>query len=98
MQVAVNQDTVKRFMDIVEENFSNGIRDDIIDTSKILKIFSADYPDEKIFLDSLIDIIHTNGIETGGRFYFISEDNIESILFFFDEILKKFSIAYYSSV
>ena len=98
MQAVVNQDTVKRFINIVSENFSNGIRDDFIDTTKILRIFSANYPEENIFRDSLIDIIHTNGLETSGRFYFISDDNVESILFFFDEILKKSPIAYYSTV
>ena len=98
MQAAINQDMVQRFINIVEENFSNGIRDDFIDTGKILRIFSVYYPEEIIYRDSLIELIHTNGIETSGRFYFISEDRIESIQYFLDEILKKSPIAYYVSI
>ena len=98
MQATLNQDTVKIFFNIVEENFSNGIRDDFIDTGKILRLFSAYYPKVIIFRDSVIDFIHTNGIENSGRFYFFSKDRIESIQFFLDEILKKSPIAYYSSI
>lgn len=98
MQAVVNQDTVRRFKYIVEENFYNGIRDDDIDINKILNLFSYYYPGEIILRDLLMEIIHTNGIENSGRFYFFSDDRIDTIQCFLDEILKKSSIAYYSSV
>ena len=70
MQTIANQDTVKRFKYIIEENFSNGVRDDVIDINKILRIFSDYYPGEIIFRDRLVEIIHTTCIENSGRFYF----------------------------
>ena len=42
--------------------------------------------------------IRANGIEDGGRFYFISDENAESIRRFLDEILSANSIAYYTKI
>ena len=98
MQTIANQDTVKRFKYIIEENFSNGVRDDVIDINKILRIFSDYYPGEIIFRDRLVEIIHTTCIENSGRFYFFSDDRIDTIQCFLDEILRKSPIAYYSAV
>lgn len=92
------QDTAQRLINIVEENFYNGIRDDFIDTSKILRLFSYYYPNEIIFRESVVEIIHSNAIENKGRFYFIAPDTVETIQYFLDEILKKNSLAYYTAI
>lgn len=91
-------DFVKRIEGIMTANFPNGIRDDFIDTNKVLRIYSANYTDEMISRYRITNIIHDNGIEDGGRFYFISERIAENLKQFMTDILKKFSIVYYSVV
>ncbi len=89
------QDTVKKF---VGDNFPNGIRDDFIDTSKVSRIYSVNNDGGHISRNYVVEIIRANGIEDGGRFYFISDENAESIHHFLDEILSAKSIAYYSKI
>lgn len=92
------EDKVKNVIEIIRGNFQNGIRDDFIDTNKIRKIYSASYSDENITQSFVADIIRANGIEDGGRFYFISDDNAEGIRRLIDEILSVHSIAYYIKI
>ncbi len=92
------QDIVKNVIEIIRDNFPNGIRNDFIDVSKVLRIYSASYDGEHISRDYIVEIILAHGIEDGGRFYFISEENAESIRHFLDEILSANSIAYYSKI
>ena len=92
------QNIVKNVVEIVKENFQNGIRDDFIDMNKVLRIYRTNHADENISRDFIADIIRTNGIEDGGRFYFISDDDAENIRRFLDEILSAHSIAYYAKI
>ena len=92
------QDIVKKIIEIIRDNFSNGVRNDFIDTNKIRKIYSVSYSDENITQSFVSGIIRANGIEDGGRFYFISDDNVEDIRRFLDEILSLHSIAYYTKI
>ena len=94
----MQQDIVKKIIGIIRDNFSNGVRNDFIDTNKVRKIYSASYSDENITQSFVADIIRANGIEAGGRFYFISDDNVEDIRRFLDEILSVHSIAYYTKI
>lgn len=89
---------VEKIIEIIKENFSNGIRDDFIDTNKILRIYLAKYPEEKVSRNFIVNVIHSQGIQTGGRFYFVSEGDIAKIISFFGEILKNSSVAFYSVV
>ncbi|MBR6012953.1 MAG: hypothetical protein IK062_04115 [Selenomonadaceae bacterium] len=91
------QDNAKQIINIIKENFSNGIRNDFIDINKVLKIYLNSYPEEQISRDFTIDVIRLNGIKAGTRFYFVSENDIERILLVFDAILEKYSIVYYST-
>jgi|GEM_PF-6588205 len=92
------EDKVKNVIEIIRGNFPNGIRDDFIDTNKVRKIYSANYPDENITRDFVAFVIRTHGIEDSGRFYFTSNDNVEDIRRFIDEILSVNSIAYYTKI
>ena len=92
------QDIVKNVIDVIRNNFPNGIRDDFIDTNKVSRIYSASYDGEHISRNYVVEIIRANGIEDGGRFYFISDAASENIRNFLDEILSANSIAYYSKI
>ncbi|MBQ6296990.1 MAG: hypothetical protein IJK81_04770 [Selenomonadaceae bacterium] len=92
------QDKVNNVIEIIKNNFPNGIRDDFIDTNRVCKIYSANYPDENITRNFVAVAIRANGIEDGGRFYFISNDNVEEIRRFIGEILRANSMAYYTKI
>ena len=92
------QDVTKKIIEIITANFPNGIRDDFIDTNKVLRIYSSDYADEKISRSMVADVIHTNGIENGGRFYFVEEKDFEIIFLIADELLEQYPVVYYSAV
>lgn len=92
------QDIVKKIIEIIRNNFSNGVRNDFIDINKVRKIYSANYSDENITQSFVVDIIRAHGIEDGGRFYFVSNDNLEDIRRFLGEILSLHSIAYYIKI
>lgn len=85
----------KKIIDIIEENFPNGVRKDYIDTGKILRLYSSAHED-KISRAFVNDFIQINGVEIGGRFYFVSDDDIKYLLRFFGEILDQHEIVYYS--
>ncbi len=89
------QNAERKIIETIAGNFYNGIRDDFIDTNKILRLCSAD---KNISLDLIAEVIHKKGIEFGGRFYFVTENISSGVKCFIDKILKKFSIVYYSAV
>ena len=86
--------TAKKILNVIRDNFPNGIRPDFIDTHKVLRLCG----DENISRKAVADIIRENGIENGGRFYFISPDTATEIKYLFAELLQTNSIVYYSSV
>ena len=90
-------DAEKKVIAIVKENFPNGIRDDFIDTNKVLQIYRTRYADE-ISLKTIAKVIRMSGLEDGSRFYFVSAEDIQSVRWLFDEILETNSIVYYSVV
>ena len=92
------QNTVEKIIKIIRENFPNGIRDDFIDTGKVLKIFAASNDGKNVLRGLISEVIHTNGIEDGGRFYFISENDTAKIRDLLNEILAENPIVYYSVV
>lgn len=92
------QNVIERITEIIISGFPNGIRDDFIDTNKVMRIYLAKYTDKNISQDLIADVIHKKGIEHGGRFYFVEEKDMEIILLGIDEILEQYSIAYYSAV
>ena len=91
-------DVAKKIIEIIKENFPNGIRDDFIDTRKILRIYSANHAEENISQEFIAEVIRAAGIDDGGRFYFISADDVTAIKNLFDDLLQKNSILYYSAV
>lgn len=92
------QDITKKIIATIKNNFPNGIRDDFIDTNRAWRIYSAECPDENISRDRIVETVRANGIESGGRFYFLSDDEAERILLAFDAIFEKYSIVYYSAL
>lgn len=92
------QNATKKIIDIIRENFPNGVRDDYIDINRILRIYAAKGADENISRDLITDTLHANGIEYGGRFYFISENDAEYLLLNLSEILEQYNIAYYAAI
>lgn len=92
------QDIIKKIIKIIVANFPNGVRDDFIDTNKVLRIYLANYANEKISRAAVIDAIRANGIETDGRFYFLPDDAAEHVLLIFDELLETNPIVYYAAV
>ena len=85
----------KKIVGVVNENFPNGVRDDFIDTNKVLKIYRTRYT-EKISHKDIADFIRINGLEEGGRFYFVSDEDARAVDWFFEEILATNPIVYYS--
>ena len=92
------QDTVKKIIEIITADFPNGLRDDFIDTNKILRIYAANHSDENISRDFVVDVIHKHGIFDGTRFYFFSENIRENVKQFIDKIFSTCSIAYYGTI
>ncbi|MBR1645653.1 MAG: hypothetical protein IJ685_02630 [Selenomonadaceae bacterium] len=92
------QNVPKKIIEIIMANFPNGIRDDFIDTNKVLRIYSTDYVDEKISRELIADVIRENGIEFGSRFYFLAERDREIIFLIADELLEQYPVVYYSAV
>lgn len=82
------QDFTKKIIEIIRANFTNGIRDDFIDTTKVSKIYSINHPNENISQDSIVRVIHNNGIETNGRFYFVEDREVESIRRLLNDLLQ----------
>ena len=89
---------MKKIIEIITANFPNGIRDDFIDTTKVLRIYSTNYADENISRELIAKAIHKNGILHGGRFYFISDSDSKNILRLINEILESHPIACYCAV
>lgn len=88
----------RQVIEIIKSYFPNGLRDDFIDTNKILLIYSANFPKEKISRNLIADVIRANGIEDNGKFYFISDEDVKKIKCLFNEILEKNFVVYYSAV
>ena len=91
------QDTEPKIIDIIKKNFPNGVRADFIDANKIFRLYAANYHEE-ISRDKIIETICKNGVENGGRYYFISSSKVEELQKLFAGILEKNSIAYYSEI
>lgn len=87
-----------RLIEIIRNNFRNGIRDDFIDLNKVLRIYSASCAGENISISFIANIVRAKGMEHDGRFYFLSADDTEHVLLIFDELLKKYPIVYYAAV
>lgn len=94
----MKRDDAKKIITAIKDNFSNGIRDDILDVKKIFCICSAAFPEEKFSARFIRYVIHSEGIKVGKRFYFVSDQDIEKILLFLDVILKRNHIVFYSVV
>ena len=77
-------------------DFPNGIRDDFIDTNKVLRIYSSKHADGNISRNLVADVIHANGIENGGRFYFVKEQDREIISLVLAELLARYSVVCYA--
>lgn len=92
------QDTAKNIIEIIKENFPNGIRDDFIDINKVLRLYLARHANEENLRSLIGYIICRDGIADGGRYYFIADDDFEDIKRLIDDILEKHSIVYYSSI
>ena len=89
---------MEKILKIIADNFPNGIRDDFIDTNRVLKIYSATHADENVSLDFIATVIRANGTKNGGRFYFISDAAAENIRQLITEILNAHALAYYSAI
>jgi hypothetical protein len=92
------KDVVNKIIKIIGDNFPNGIRDDFIDTNKILRIYSESCESKNISGRFISHIIRSNGIEEGGRFYFVSSEGATQIKRLFDDLFETNSILYYSVV
>ena len=91
-------DAMTKILEIVKNNFPNGIRDDFIDLNKVLRIYSASGAGANISRDFIAEVIRANGIAEGGRFYFISDADSEELRRLIDSILSSHAVAYYSAV
>ena len=88
------KDIAQKIIEIIKKNFPNGVRADFIDANKIARLYAANYHEE-ISRAQILEIICKSGIENGGRFYFISENDVEIILTALSaifEIIRRFII------
>ena len=92
------QNITESIIEIIKNNFPNGIRNDFIDVNKVMRIYLASREHESILRNCIADIIRENGIEFGGRFYFISDADAENILSLVNGILENHAVAYYVSI
>lgn len=92
------KDVYEKVLEIIKNNFANGIRDDFIDANKVRRIYSTNQIDNDISFEVVVKIIRANGIEYDGRFYFIPDEEIKNLRNFFSKILKEHNIAYYDVV
>ena len=91
------QDTTETIIEIIKNNFPNGIRNDFIDIGKVMRILSS--PEhENVLRNYIADIIRSNGVECGGRFYFISDADADNIVRLVNGILENHAVAYYSVI
>lgn len=88
---------VKRIINIIRDYFINGIRDDFIDTSKVLRICLAEGLRDDLSLDAISHFIRSEGIRQGQRFYFFSAEVVAYLRCFLAEILKTNAIVYYEA-
>ena len=80
------QTVIEKVIDIIRENFPNGIRNDYIDTGKILRLYSSNHADEIISREFVTSVIHVNGLELSGRFYFPPDNDTENLTRHFGEM------------
>ena len=92
------QNTATKVLNVIKNNFPYGIRDDFIDTTKVLRIYLADCNDDRITQNQIARIIRENGVADGGRFYFVSEGDAAKIRLLSNKILKLNVIAYYTTL
>ncbi len=91
------QDITETIIEIIKNNFPNGIRNDFIDIGKVMRILSS--PEhENVLRNYIADIIQSNGVECGGRFYFISDADADNIVRLVNGILENHSVAYYVAI
>ena len=91
-------DVEKIIVDVIKENFPNGIRDDFIDINKVLRICRTRAVLGAVSQKNVVDIIRANGLESDGRFYFFSDADAVELRRFFDKIFDAHDIVYYSEV
>lgn len=89
---------VKEIIELINADFPNGIRDEVTDTNKILRLYSEKFADEVISNKLVTKVIHKFGIEHGGRFYFISAADIAEIRDFLAQLFEKNNILYYAEI
>lgn len=87
-----------KVVDIIKNNFTYGIRSDYIDTTKVARIYENLYSGESVSREFISEIIHNEGIPYGSIFYFFSKTSTAQIMQFFNRILQKNTIAYYSLI
>ena len=91
------QSITRKVIEIIRGNFANGIRDDFIDTSKVLRLCSSVNPNEQITRKQVSDIIRAEGIKHGSRFYFVSETEAENIRRLLADALSAHAVVYYAA-
>ena len=92
------QNFTQTIIEIIKNNFPNGIRDDFIDINKVRRLYLERHANEENLRALIGYIICRDGIADGGRYYFIADDDFENIKRLIDDIFEKYSIAYYSSI
>ena len=91
-------DVEEIIVDVIKENFPNGIRDDFIDTGKVLRLLSTGGLTVRLSRNFIADVIRANGVEEGGRFYFIADRDVEKIERLFADIAADHSVVFYRAV
>lgn len=89
---------VREIIELINADFPNGIRDDVIDTNKILRLYSEKFADQVISNKLVTNVIHNFGVEHDGRFYFVSAADIAEIKDFFAQLFEKNNILYYAEI
>ena len=88
----------KKIINVIQNNFPNGVRDDYITVNKILNLYLDNLSNEMVARDEILTTIQSYGIRDSGRFYFVAIEEADRLRTFFTALFQKFPIVYYSAV
>ena len=93
-----NMTKQEKVVKLIREEFPLGVLDDYIDVKKIINIYCTENPTEKVTPEIVKNIIYRYGVQSGERFFLLTEGQIKNLLTKIERLLNEYSILYYSEL